>query len=81
VVPALIVSILYGEDGTGKLLVLSQVILSLQLSFAVVPLLQITGNKTKMAQFANSNLLNSIAWLIALIIIVLNGVMLWNTFF
>ncbi|MEZ5054713.1 MAG: Nramp family divalent metal transporter [Chitinophagales bacterium] len=81
IVPALIVSILYGENGTGKLLVLSQVVLSLQLSFAVVPLLQFTGNKTKMAQFVNGTLLNVTAWIIALIIIVLNGVMLWNTFF
>lgn len=81
VVPALIISILYGEKGTGTLLILSQVILSVQLSFAVVPLLQFTGNKTKMAQFVNGRFLNSIAWIIALIIIVLNGVMLWNTVF
>ncbi|MFN8295477.1 MAG: Nramp family divalent metal transporter [Chitinophagales bacterium] len=80
VVPALIVSILYGEKGTGTLLILSQVILSVQLSFAVIPLLQFTGNKTKMAQFVNSRWLNITAWMIALIIIVLNGVMLWNTF-
>ena len=81
VVPALIVSILYGEKGSGTLLILSQVILSVQLSFAVIPLLQFTGNKTKMAQFVNSKLLQTIAWIIAVIIIVLNGVMLWNTFF
>lgn len=76
VVPALIVAILYGEKGTGELLVFSQVILSVQLSFAVVPLLQITGNKTKMAQFVNSTFLNIIAWIIAILIIVLNGVMM-----
>lgn len=81
VVPALIVSILYGEKGTGTLLILSQVILSVQLSFAVVPLLQFTSNKTKMAQFVNGRFLNTIAWIIAVIIIVLNGVMLWNTVF
>lgn len=80
VVPALVVSVLYGEKGTGTLLILSQVILSVQLSFAVVPLLQFTGNKTKMAQFVNGSLLNIIAWIIASIIILLNGVMLWNTF-
>ena len=79
VVPALVVSVLYGEKGTGTLLILSQVILSVQLSFAVVPLLQFTGNKTKMAQFVNSSWLNITAWIIAVIIIVLNGVMLWNT--
>lgn len=80
VVPALIVAFLYGGKGTGTLLILSQVILSVQLSFAVVPLLQFTGNKTKMAQFVNSSWLNITAWIIAIIIIVLNGVMLWNTF-
>lgn len=80
VVPALIVSIFYGENGTGTLLIFSQVILSVQLSFAVIPLLQFTGNKTKMAQFVNSTWLNITAWIIALIIIVLNGVMLWNMF-
>jgi manganese transport protein len=80
VVPALIVSVLYGEKGTGTLLILSQVILSVQLSFAVVPLLQFTSNKTKMAQFVNGKLLQTTAWIIAAIIIVLNGVMLWNTF-
>ena len=80
VVPALIVAFLYGEKGTGTLLILSQVILSVQLSFAVVPLLQFTGNKTKMAQFVNGKFLQTTAWIIALIIIVLNGVMLWNMF-
>ena len=53
VVPALIVTILYGEKGTGELLVLSQVILSLQLSFAVVPLVLFTGSKAKMGVFVN----------------------------
>jgi len=77
-VPALIVAILYGEKGTGTLLILSQVILSVQLSFAVVPLLQFTGNKTKMEQFVNSRLLQTIAWGVAIIIILLNGVMLWK---
>jgi len=80
VVPAFFVAMLYGEKGTGELLVISQVILSVQLSFAVVPLLQFTGNKTKMAQFVNGKILHSIAWIIALIIIGLNGVMLWNEF-
>ncbi len=78
VVPALIVAIIYGEKGAGDLLVLSQVILSVQLSFAVVPLLQFTGDKIKMAQFANGKIMHTTAWIIAIIIIVLNGVMLWN---
>jgi manganese transport protein len=69
---------LYGENGTGKLLILSQVILSVQLSFAVIPLIQFTGNKIKMEQFANSKVLHFIAWIIALIIISLNVYMLFN---
>lgn len=78
VVPALIVSVIYGERGTGELLILSQVVLSVQLSFAVLPLLLITGNKTKMGEFVNSAWLNIAAWIIALIIIVFNCVMLWK---
>lgn len=80
VVPAFFVAMLYGEKGAGELLVISQVILSVQLSFAVVPLLQFTGNKTKMAQFVNGKVLHTIAWIIAIVIIGLNGVMLWNEF-
>jgi manganese transport protein len=78
VVPALIVSMLYGQHGTGRLLILSQVILSVQLSFAVIPLIQFTGNKTKMNEFANGSLIHSAAWLIAAIIISLNVFMLYN---
>ena len=78
IIPALIVAIVYGKEGTGKLLVFSQVILSLQLSFAVIPLITITSNKTKMQQFVNSNFMTIIAWIIAIIIIGLNGFMLWN---
>lgn len=80
IVPALIVSYLYGERGTAELLVLSQVILSLQLSFAVVPLVFFTSNSKIMGRFANSRLLTAISWVIALIIIGLNGYLLFNTF-
>lgn len=78
VLPALVVSILYGEKGTGTLLILSQVILSVQLSFAVVPLLLITGSKVKMEEFVNSKMLQSISWVVAVIIIILNMILLWN---
>lgn len=78
-VPALVVAIYYGERGTGQLLVLSQVILSMQLSFAVVPLVMFTGSRTKMKQFANSRLLNIISWAIAGIIMVLNVYLLVQT--
>ncbi len=79
IVPALIVAILYGEKGTTELLVLSQVILSLQLSFAVVPLVMFTSNKSLMGRFANSRGLTVLSWVIALIIMVLNGYLLLNT--
>ena len=53
IVPAVIVAILGGESGTAKLLILSQVVLSLQLSFAVFPLVMFTSNKLKMGEFVN----------------------------
>ncbi|HWV29904.1 MAG TPA: Nramp family divalent metal transporter [Dyadobacter sp.] len=80
IIPALFVSYLYGERGTAELLVLSQVILSLQLSFAVVPLVFFTSNSKIMGPFANSRPLTAISWVIALIIIGLNGFLLWGTF-
>ncbi|MCE7065441.1 Nramp family divalent metal transporter [Dyadobacter sp. CY326] len=80
IVPALIVSYLYGEKGTADLLVFSQVILSLQLSFAVVPLVFFTSNSDIMGRFANSRLLNILAWVITLVIISLNLFLLWKTF-
>lgn len=79
VVPALTVTLLYGEHGTSELLVLSQVILSLQLSFAVVPLVLFTSDKNKMGEFVNSRLLSALSWVVAGIIMVLNGFLLWQT--
>jgi manganese transport protein len=80
IVPAFFVDLYFGNEGTGKLLVMSQVVLSLQLSFAVVPLIMFTGSKLKMGQFVNSKLLNFTAWFIASIIIALNCYMLLTTF-
>ncbi|WP_312075753.1 Nramp family divalent metal transporter [Chryseobacterium sp.] len=80
VIPALIVAILYGEEGTTELLVLSQVILSMQLSFAVVPLVMFTNDKAKMGEFANKPFLKTCVWIIAAIIIVLNIYLLYQTF-
>ena len=80
VVPALIVAIIYGEKGTGQLLVLSQVILSLQLSFAVVPLVLFTSSKAKMGVFVNRPLVQVVAWTVSAIIICLNVFLLWQTF-
>ena len=73
IVPAVIVTALYGERGVGSLLILSQVILSLQLSFAVVPLVRFTGDRRKMGGFANPPALGAFAWTVAVIIMGLNG--------
>ncbi|NVO33174.1 Nramp family divalent metal transporter [Hymenobacter lapidiphilus] len=80
VVPALIVTILYGEKGTSDLLVLSQVILSMQLSFAVIPLVLFTGNKLKMGVFVNKPWLQAICWAVSAIILSLNGYLLFQFF-
>jgi manganese transport protein len=72
VVPAAIVAIVYGESGTAKLLVLSQVILSMQLSFAVFPLVRFTSDRTKMGEFVNPRWLAALAYLIAFLIAGLN---------
>jgi manganese transport protein len=80
IIPALIVSSLYGEKGTADLLVFSQVVLSLQLSFAVVPLVFFTSSSKIMGRFANSKFLTVLAWVITLVIICLNLFLLWKTF-
>ena len=79
IVPAAIVAILYGESGTAKLLVFSQVILSLQLSFAVFPLVQFTSDKVKMGAFANSMPLKVAAYSVATVIATLNVWLLAQT--
>ncbi len=79
IVPAAIVAILYGESGTAKLLVFSQVILSLQLSFAVFPLVRFTSDREKMGEFVNSGLLRVAAYLIATVIALLNVWLLVQT--
>jgi len=81
IVPAVIVASLYGESGTAKLLVLSQVILSLQLPFAVVPLVQFTSNHTMMGRFVNPHWLKAAAWIISAVIIGLNLKLLINFVF
>jgi manganese transport protein len=81
IVPALIVTSFYGEKGMAELLIFSQVILSLQLSFAVVPLVLFTANRSIMGNFANSRTLTIVSWIITLIIISLNGYLLFRTLF
>ena len=78
--PAAIVAILYGESGTAKLLVLSQVVLSLQLSFAVCPLVMFTSDRVKMGEFANAMWLKVLAYLVAAVIAALNVWLLFQTF-
>jgi len=80
IVPAVIVTAYYGESGSAKLLVFSQVILSLQLSFAVVPLILFTSDRRKMGQFVNPPWLIALSWLTAAIIALLNGKLLWDQF-
>ena len=80
IVPAVIVIGLYGERGSGQLLILSQVVLSLQLSFAVFPLVIFTNDRRKMGPFANPTWVKALAWAVAVIIAALNVYLLWQTF-
>ncbi|MEP6602654.1 MAG: Nramp family divalent metal transporter [Spartobacteria bacterium] len=80
IVPAIIVTSISGEKGTTSLLVLSQVILSLQLSFAVFPLVMFTSNKLKMGEFANGPAIKYTAWFVAIVIASLNAWLLLQTF-
>src|SRR5215468_3207606 len=72
IIPAVIATAWYGESGTARLLVFSQVVLSLQLSFAVVPLVLFTSDRQKMGEFANAPIVKWLAWTTAAIIIALN---------
>ena len=80
IVPAVIVAVLYGESGTARLLVLSQVILSLQLSFAVFPLVRFTSDRLKMGEFVNPAWLKGLAYFVAVLIAGLNAWLLLQTF-
>ena len=81
IVPSFIVTLLYGERGTSSLLVLSQVILSMQLSFAVIPLVLFTNSKAKMGEFANKPVLKASVWVVTVIILALNIYLLYDTVF
>jgi manganese transport protein len=80
IVPALITVSLYGERGTGSLLILSQVILSLQLPFAVFPLVMFTGDRRKMGALVAPRWMLALAWPVAVLIALLNVWLLWQTF-
>jgi manganese transport protein len=81
IIPTLIVVGHSGMNGTGQLLVFSQVILSLQLSFAVIPLVQFTSNKLKMGPFVNGWATITIGWVLAAVIFGLNTYLVYTTFF
>ncbi|THF52397.1 Nramp family divalent metal transporter [Allorhizobium terrae] len=80
IVPVVVVTWIYGNKGTAELLVLSQVVLSMQLPFAVIPLVQFVSDKRKMGAFVIAPWVKVLAWLIATIILVLNFKLLWDTF-
>ncbi|MFW5434077.1 Nramp family divalent metal transporter [Paenibacillus apiarius] len=80
IVPAVIVIAIYGEQGTADLLILSQVILSLQLSFAVFPLIRFTSDTKKMGAFVSPLWMNSLAWVSGIMIAGLNLYLLVGTF-
>jgi manganese transport protein len=73
IVPTILVVAIYGEHGTEKLLLLSQVILSLQLSFAVVPLVMYTSSRKHMGEFVNRPWQKVLAWAVAIVIAGFNG--------
>ncbi|CAN5406364.1 Nramp family divalent metal transporter [soil metagenome] len=78
IVPAALVIIVVGDSGATKLLIASQVLLSLQLPFAVVPLVRMTSDRKLMGNLVNSRAVSVIAWGIAATLITLNGVLLWS---
>jgi manganese transport protein len=78
IIPAVIVISITGDEGTYKLLILSQVILSMQLPFAVVPLVKFTSSRRRMGKFASPASLAALAWIVASVIIALNGKLVFD---
>jgi manganese transport protein len=79
IVPAVAVIVWRGDSGTYQLLILSQVVLSLQLPFAVIPLIQFTNDKEKMGTFKNKRWVAVLAWIAAIVILVLNAQLVAGT--
>lgn len=79
IIPAFIVIYSFGESASGKLLILSQVILSMQLGFAIIPLIHLTSDKKTMGEFANKKWVTVCAWLIAIVIVSLNAKLVIET--
>lgn len=81
IIPAVLVAVYFGESATGKLLVLSQVVLSIQLPFAVIPLVLFTTQKKYMGDFANKMWMSVLASSIAIFLVALNSWLVWGFFF
>ena len=79
IIPAFITIYVLGEESLGSLLILSQVILSLQLGFAVIPLIHLTSDKKLMGEFASKMWLKILAWIVAAIIVSLNAKLVIDT--
>nr|WP_199267049.1 Nramp family divalent metal transporter [Pseudomonas eucalypticola] len=79
IVPVVVVTSLYGEQGTAQLLVFSQVVLSMQLPFAVIPLVAFVSNRERMGELAIGPVIKGLAWLVATVIVALNLKLLWDT--
>jgi len=80
IVPVVVVTAIYGESGTARLLVLSQVILSMQLPFAVIPLVRFVTDRKKMGAFVVGWPVATLAWIVATVIVGLNIKLLYDTF-
>ena len=78
IIPAAIVTIWWGSEGTARLLILSQVVLSLQLPFAIVPLVMFTADKRKMGALVAPRWMTALAAIVAATVIVLNIKLLWD---
>ena len=78
IAPVVVVAALFGDAGTTKLLILSQVILSMQLPFAVIPLVQFVSSRDKMGAHAISRPVAALAFVVAAVIVVLNAKLLWD---
>ncbi|MGA7783793.1 MAG: Nramp family divalent metal transporter [Candidatus Acidiferrales bacterium] len=80
IIPAVIVIGIMGDGGVMRLLILSQVILSFQLPFAIIPLVQFTSDRSKMGEFTNRRWVTALAWVTAAGVIALNGLLLYLIF-
>lgn len=79
IIPAVIVIVLTGEKNVDAMLIFSQVLLSMQLAFAIIPLIHLVSDKKRMGSFAIKPLVKSLAWIIALIIVILNLKLVYDT--